>query len=117
MTKVMGAAMRRIQAGNALTAFGIGFTVPFLYIYVAQVRGLGSMAATSAFVAFAVSALVALPLTGRVIDRRGPVPVVIGAAVAASAGALSLGLSTGIVPVYITTAPAGPGPSVRRAGR
>ncbi|WP_327362337.1 MFS transporter [Streptomyces sp. NBC_01296] len=108
----MGAAMRRIQAGNALTAFGIGFTVPFLYIYVAQVRGLGSMAATSAFVAFAVSALVALPLTGRVIDRRGPVPVVIGAAVAASAGALSLGLSTGIVPILLSALALGAGQAV-----
>ncbi|MEV0992747.1 MFS transporter [Streptomyces sp. NPDC049949] len=112
MTRVMGAAMRRIQAGNALTAFGIGFTVPFLYIYVAQVRGLGSMAATSAFVAFAVSALVALPLTGRVIDRRGPVPVVIGAAVAASAGALSLGLSTGIVPILLSALALGAGQAV-----
>ncbi|MET9957801.1 MFS transporter [Streptomyces sp. NPDC006326] len=108
----MGAAMRRIQAGNALTAFGIGFTVPFLYIYVAQVRGLGSMAATSAFVAFAVSALVALPFTGRVIDRRGPVPVVIGAAVAASAGALSLGLSTGLVPILLSALALGAGQAV-----
>ncbi len=112
MTKVMGAALRRIQAGNALTAFGIGFTVPFLYIYVAQVRGLGSMAATSAFVAFAVSALVALPFTGRVIDRRGPVPVVIGAAVAASVGALSLGLSTGIVPILLSALALGAGQAV-----
>ncbi|MEU9148466.1 MFS transporter [Streptomyces sp. NPDC048349] len=108
----MGAAMRRIQAGNALTAFGIGFTVPFLYIYVAQVRGLGSMAATSAFVAFALGALVALPLTGRVIDRRGPVPVVIGAAVAASAGALSLGLSTGLVPILLSALALGAGQAV-----
>ncbi|MEW2412118.1 MFS transporter [Streptomyces sp. NPDC046866] len=108
----MGAAMRRIQAGNALTAFGIGFTVPFLYIYVAQVRGLGSMAATSAFVAFAVSALVALPFTGRVIDRRGPVPVVVGAAVAASVGALSLGLSTGIVPILLSALALGAGQAV-----
>ncbi|MEU7552866.1 MFS transporter [Streptomyces sp. NPDC044571] len=108
----MGAAMRRIQAGNALTAFGIGFTVPFLYIYVAQVRGLGSMAATSAFVAFAVSALVALPFTGRVIDRRGPVPVVIGAAFAASAGALSLGLSTGLVPILLSALALGAGQAV-----
>lgn len=112
MTKVMGAAMRRIQAGNALTAFGIGFTVPFLYIYVAQVRGLGSMAATSAFVAFALGALVALPFTGRVIDRRGPVPVVIGAAVAASVGALSLGLSTGIVPILLSALALGAGQAV-----
>lgn len=108
----MGAAMRRIQAGNALTAFGIGFTVPFLYIYVAQVRGLGSMAATSAFVAFALGALVALPLTGRVIDRRGPVPVVIGAAVVASAGALALGLSTGIVPILLSALALGAGQAV-----
>ncbi|MBT2455421.1 MFS transporter [Streptomyces sp. ISL-86] len=112
MTKVMGAAMRRIQAGNALTAFGIGFTVPFLYIYVAQVRGLGSMAATSAFVAFALGALVALPFTGRVIDRRGPVPVVMGAAVAASAGALSLGLSTGVVPILLSALALGAGQAV-----
>ncbi|MCX5196473.1 MFS transporter [Streptomyces sp. NBC_00249] len=108
----MGAAMRRIQAGNALTAFGIGFTVPFLYIYVAQVRGLGSMAATSAFVAFALGALVALPFTGRVIDRRGPVPVVMGAAVAASVGALSLGLSTGVVPILLSALALGAGQAV-----
>ncbi|WP_411103810.1 MFS transporter [Streptomyces sp. cmx-4-9] len=108
----MGAAMRRIQAGNALTAFGIGFTVPFLYIYVAQVRGLGSMAATSAFVAFALGALVALPLTGRVIDRRGPVPVVVGAAVTASAGALSLGLSDGVVPILLSALALGAGQAV-----
>ncbi|MEU6208868.1 MFS transporter [Streptomyces sp. NPDC047023] len=112
MTKVMGAAMRRIQAGNALTAFGIGFTVPFLYIYVAQVRELGSMAATSAFVAFALGALVALPFTGRVIDRRGPVPVVIGAAVAASAGALALGLSAGVVPILLSALALGAGQAV-----
>ncbi|MFI5637653.1 MFS transporter [Streptomyces goshikiensis] len=108
----MGAAMRRIQAGNALTAFGIGFTVPFLYIYVAQVRGLGSMAATSAFVAFALGALVALPFTGRVIDRRGPVPVVLGAAVAASAGALALGLSDGIAAILLSALALGAGQAV-----
>ncbi|MEU5152201.1 MFS transporter [Streptomyces yangpuensis] len=108
----MGAAMRRIQAGNALTAFGIGFTVPFLYIYVAQVRGLGSMAATSAFVAFALGALVALPFTGRVIDRRGPVPVVMGAAVTASAGALALGFSTGVVPILLSALALGAGQAV-----
>ncbi|MFF4455795.1 MFS transporter [Streptomyces goshikiensis] len=108
----MGAAMRRIQAGNALTAFGIGFTVPFLYIYVAQVRDLGSMAATSAFVAFALGALVALPFTGRVIDRRGPVPVVLGAAVVASVGALSLGLSTGIAAILLSALALGAGQAV-----
>ncbi|MET3982509.1 MFS transporter [Streptomyces sp. PvR034] len=108
----MGAAMRRIQAGNALTAFGIGFTVPFLYIYVAQVRDLGAATATCAFVAFALGALLALPLTGRIIDRRGPVPVVMGAAVAASVGAMSLGLSTGVVPILLSALALGAGQAV-----
>ncbi|MET9695652.1 MFS transporter [Streptomyces sp. NPDC006529] len=108
----MGAAMRRIQAGNALTAFGIGFTVPFLYIYVAQVRDLGAATATCAFVAFALGALLALPLTGRVIDRRGPVPVVMGAAVAASLGAMSLGLSSGVVPILVSALALGAGQAV-----
>ncbi|MEV8534917.1 MFS transporter [Streptomyces sp. NPDC051211] len=108
----MGAAMRRIQAGNALTAFGIGFTVPFLYIYVAQVRDLGSMWATCAFIAFALGALVALPFTGRVIDRRGPVPVVIGAAVTAALGALSLGLATGVLPLLLSALALGAGQAV-----
>ncbi|MFI5616246.1 MFS transporter [Streptomyces sp. NPDC051567] len=108
----MGAAMRRIQAGNALTAFGIGFTVPFLYIYAAQVRGLSSLWAGATFIAFALGALIALPLTGRVIDRRGPVPVVIGAAVAASVGAIALGLSTGVVPILLSALLLGAGQAV-----
>lgn len=41
----MGADMRRIQAGNVLSAFGLGFTVPYLYVYVAQVRDLGASTA------------------------------------------------------------------------
>ncbi|CAM5329053.1 hypothetical protein SCALM49S_07261 [Streptomyces californicus] len=40
MTREMGAALRRIQLGSALSAFGLGFTVPYLYVYVAQVRDL-----------------------------------------------------------------------------
>ncbi|WP_328303891.1 MFS transporter [Streptomyces sp. NBC_00435] len=108
----MGAAMRRIQAGNALTAFGIGFTVPFLYVYAAKVRELDPMWATGTFMTFALGALLALPFTGRVIDRRGPVPVVIGAAVVASLGALSLGLSTGVVAILLSALALGAGQAV-----
>ncbi|MEU6990493.1 MFS transporter [Streptomyces sp. NPDC046465] len=89
----MGAAMRRIQAGSALSAFGIGFTVPFLYVYVAQVRDLGASTAGIVLAAFAMAALIVLPVTGRVIDRRGPLPVLVGAAVVASVGAVALGLA------------------------
>ncbi|MER5974536.1 MFS transporter [Streptomyces sp. NPDC002055] len=93
MTTAMGAALRRIQLGNALSAFGNGFTVPFLFVYVAQVRNLGASTAGVVLAAFAVAALVVLPFTGRVIDRRGPLPVAIAGSVAAAVGSLALGLA------------------------
>ncbi|MFE5615021.1 MFS transporter [Streptomyces sp. NPDC056524] len=99
----MGAAMRRIQAGSALSAFGLGFTVPYLYVYVAQVRDLGATTAGIVLAVFAMAALVVLPFSGRAIDRRGPVPVLLVAAVLASLGALGMGLS-GSVPAVVGSA-------------
>ncbi|MEU3985448.1 MFS transporter [Streptomyces sp. NPDC026672] len=85
--------MRRIHVGNALSAFGLGFTVPYLYVYVAQVRGLGAVTAGLVLAVFAVAALVVLPFAGRAIVRRGPLPVLIAALVTAALGALGLGLA------------------------
>ncbi|MFC9652409.1 MFS transporter [Streptomyces sp. NPDC056937] len=99
----MGAAMRRIQAGNALSAFGLGFTVPYLYVYVAQVRDLGAGTAGAVLAVFAMAALVVLPFTGRVIDRRGPLPVLVGGGLLASVGALAMGVS-GSVPAAVLSA-------------
>lgn len=95
--------MRRIQAGSALSAFGLGFTVPYLYVYVAQVRDLGATTAGIVLAVFAMAALVVLPFSGRAIDRRGPVPVLLVAAVLASLGALGMGLS-GSVPAVVGSA-------------
>ncbi|MFF3564092.1 MFS transporter [Streptomyces sp. NPDC002574] len=94
MTTAMGAALRRIQLGNALSAFGNGFTVPFLFVYVSQVRGLGAGTAGVVLSAFAVAALVVLPFTGRTIDRNGPLPVLLAGAMASAVGALGFGLAT-----------------------
>ncbi|MFJ6696975.1 MFS transporter [Streptomyces sp. NPDC091272] len=112
MTKTMGSAMRRIQAGNALAAFGLGFTVPYLYVYVAQVRELGPTAAGVVLGAFALAALIALPFVGVLIDRRGPVPVLIGAALAASVGAVALGSSASLVTAVGSAAVLGIGTAV-----
>ncbi|WP_209446349.1 MFS transporter [Streptomyces sp. MZ04] len=108
----MGAAMRRIQAGSALSAFGVGFTVPFLYVYVAQVRDLGSGAAGIVLAAFAMAALIVLPVTGRVIDRRGPLPVLVGAALIASVGAVALGFASSEVTAIVSAALLGAGTAV-----
>ncbi|WP_257153922.1 MFS transporter [Streptomyces lunaelactis] len=112
MTRAMGAAMRRIQTGNALSAFGLGFTVPYLYVYVAQVRDLGAATAGIVLAVFAMAALVALPFTGRIIDRRGPLPVLLGAAVLASAGAASMGLAGSVPAVVLSAALLGAGTAV-----
>ncbi|MFJ8667730.1 MFS transporter [Streptomyces sp. NPDC093600] len=112
MTKAMGAAMRRIQAGSALSAFGLGFTVPYLYVYVAQVRDLGATTAGIVLAVFAMAALVVLPFSGRAIDRRGPVPVLLVAAVLASLGSLGMGLSGSVAAVVGSAALLGAGTAV-----
>ncbi|MCX4906811.1 MFS transporter [Streptomyces sp. NBC_00878] len=108
----MGAEMRRIHVGNALSAFGLGFTVPYLYIYVAQVRDLGAMTAGLVLAVFAVAALVVLPFAGRAIVRRGPLPVLFAALVAAAVGALSLGLASSSTTVLLSAAALGAGQAV-----
>ncbi|MER5440128.1 MFS transporter [Streptomyces sp. NPDC002790] len=108
----MGAAMRRIQVGSALSAFGIGFTVPFLYVYVAEVRELGAGAAGIVLAAFAMAALVVLPFTGRAIDRRGPLPVLVAASVVASVGAVGLGFATYESAAIVAAAVLGAGTAV-----
>lgn len=112
MTRAMGAAMRRIHVGNALSAFGLGFTVPYLYVYVAQVRGLGAMTAGLVLAVFAVAALIVLPFAGRAIVRRGPLPVLLAALVTAAAGALSLGLAGNAAAVLGAAALLGAGQAV-----
>jgi len=112
VTRAMGAAMRRIHMGNALSAFGLGFTVPYLYVYVAQVRGLGAMTAGLVLAVFAVAALIVLPFAGRAIVRRGPRPVLLAALVTAAVGALSLGLASNSTAVLLSAAALGAGQAV-----
>jgi len=104
--------MRRIHVGNALSAFGLGFTVPYLYVYVAQVRDLGSLTASLVLAVFAVAALIVLPFAGRAIVRRGPLPVLLAALLMAALGALSLGLASTAVTVVLSAAALGAGQAV-----
>ena len=91
----VAATLRRVQIGNALSAFGSGFTVPYMFVYVDQVRGLGSMTAWLMFTVFALAALAVLPFSGRGIDRWGPRPVLVVGAVVAALGAFAFGHATG----------------------
>ncbi|MFI8004142.1 MFS transporter [Streptomyces sp. NPDC086010] len=108
----MGAALRRIQVGSALSAFGLGFTVPYLYVYVAQVRDLGAGTAGVVLAVFAMAALAVLPFTGRAIDRRGPLPVLVVAAGAAAVGAGALGVADSVLTAVLSAAVLGAGTAV-----
>ncbi|MBQ0982958.1 MFS transporter [Streptomyces sp. F63] len=112
MTTAMSGALRRIQLGNALSAFGNGFTVPYLFLYVARVRELGAGTAGVVLAVFALAALVVLPFTGRIIDRRGPLPVVLVGSVAAAAGSAGMGVASTEVLVIAAAALLGTGISV-----
>lgn len=112
MTTVTGAALRRIQTGNALSAFGNGFTVPFLFVYVSRVRDLGAGTAGTVLALFAVAALAVLPFTGRAIDRRGPLPVALAGTVLAAAGSLGIALSTTVTTTFASALVFGAGISV-----
>ncbi|GGZ16572.1 MFS transporter [Streptomyces nitrosporeus] len=108
----MGSALRRIQVGSALSAFGLGFTVPYLYVYVAQVRDLGAGTAGVVLAVFAMAALAVLPFTGRAIDRRGPLSVLVVASAAAAVGAVALGVSAGVTTTVLSAAVLGAGTAV-----
>lgn len=102
-------ALRRIQLGNALSAFGSGFTVPFLFVYVTRVRDMTAGQAGLMFSVLAVAALITLPFVGPAIDRRGPRPVAVAGAVVAGAGSLTLGLAVNATLVMLGAALLGAG--------
>lgn len=98
-----GGPLRRVQLGNALSAFGSGFTMPYIFVYVDQVRGLGSFAAGMVFTVFALAALFVLPFAGRGIDRYGPRPVLLAGAGLAAVGAFSVGQASSMPGLLIAS--------------
>ncbi|HEY3008714.1 MAG TPA: MFS transporter [Micromonosporaceae bacterium] len=81
---------RRILVGTLLSAVGRGLTLPFLFIYLHEVRGVG--AATVGFVVGWMGAvsLVLAPVAGTLTDRFGARRVVLPCFLIEAAGVLSL---------------------------
>lgn len=68
---------RRLILGIAFSALGSGLTMPFLYVYLAQVRGIPTQTVGLLFAWMGVVSFLAEPLGGTLIDRFGPRPVMI----------------------------------------
>lgn len=74
----MTPVVRRVLFGNALAAIGSGLTLPLLIVYLGEVRGLGTSVAGFVLAYTALVQLALLPVTGILVDRLGPRPVLMG---------------------------------------
>ncbi|MEV5694158.1 MFS transporter [Micromonospora globbae] len=83
---------RRILIGTLLSAIGRGLTLPFLFIYLTDVRGLTDARAGLVIGWYGAVTLVLSPLGGSLIDRFGARRVVIPCLVIEAAGTGSLAL-------------------------
>ncbi|GAB3796304.1 MFS transporter [Micromonospora zhanjiangensis] len=83
---------RRILAGTLLSAIGRGLTLPFLFIYLTDVRGLTDARAGLVIGWFGAVTLALSPLGGTLIDRVGARRVVLPCLVFEAVGVGSLAL-------------------------
>jgi MFS family permease len=63
---------RRLILGIAFSALGSGLTMPFLYVYLAQGRGIPTQTVGLIFAWMGVVSFLAAPMGGTLIDRFGP---------------------------------------------
>jgi MFS family permease len=88
------APARRLLVGTCLNALGNGFVLPFLVIYLHEVRGI-SLTVTGAIVASeAAIGLVAVPLYGALIDRIGAKPVQLVTLFSSAIGSVGFAFAT-----------------------
>src|SRR3712207_5661695 len=83
---------RRILVGTLCSAIGRGLTLPFLFIYLNDVRGLSGATVGLVVGWLGTVSLVLSPLGGTLIDRLGARRVVIPALLVESGGVASLAL-------------------------
>lgn len=84
--------VRRLFVGVAFSALGSGLTMPFLYVYLAEVRGIPTATVGLLFAFMGLLGFVGSPLGGSLIDRFGPRPVMLVGLSAEAVGVASLAL-------------------------
>ena len=96
--------VRRLVAGNTLSALGTGFTLPFLLIYLTDVRGFEVETAGYVIATLGVVGLLSVPLMGSLTDRIGPWRVLVGALLFSAMGTAGLAMVTKPWHAFLTIA-------------
>jgi len=82
--------VKRLFVGIAFSALGSGLTMPFLYVYLAEVRGISTSTVGFLFAWMGLLGFLGSPIGGTLIDRFGPRPVMLVGLSAEAAGVASL---------------------------
>ena len=84
--------VRRLFVGIAFSALGSGLTMPFLYVYLAEVRGIATATVGLLFAWMGLLGFLGSPLGGTLIDKFGPRPVMVVGLTTEALGVASLTL-------------------------
>ena len=91
---------RLFLAGNTVSMVGTGLVLPFLLIYLHQVRGIALPVVGALLAGAAVAGLIVVPISGALIDRLGArrvlVAVMLGQAIADVLFALAHNVETAL---------------------
>jgi MFS family permease len=84
--------VKRLFVGIALSALGSGLTMPFLYVYLAEVRHIPTATVGLLFAFMGLLGFAGSPIGGTLIDRFGPRPVMLVGLTVEAVGVGSLAL-------------------------
>jgi MFS family permease len=108
---------RRILIGTVFSALGRGFTLPFLYIYLTQVRDLPGSTAGLLIGWFGLLALAIAPVGGTLIDRLGARRVVLPMLLVEAVGVGSLALVDSVWKAWVSLSLCAAGAGIIWAGQ
>ena len=83
--------VHRLFLGFAFSSLGSGLTMPFLYVYLAEVRGIETATVGWVFAWMGLLGFALAPLGGTLIDRFGPRPVMVVGLAVEALGTTSIG--------------------------
>lgn len=83
--------VKRIFVGFGFSALGSGLTMPFLYVYLSEMRGISTATVGMLFAFMGFLGFASAPVAGSLIDRFGPRPVMMAGLFVEAVAVYSIG--------------------------